>query len=293
VADKTADDDLDLKPADAGAMFRVEMFLTNALLGYWKHLVALVVVVLLGILIWGQYTSWYQSGQRAVTAEIARAVSTLPAPVPYLPELIASGQEVDLAKIEQVGDDLVAIANGATGAARVEGLLLAAELFRMSDKVDKQRSALAAASEDAPGALRYAAESGLANLELAQGEGDAAVKRLRDLAGSEDGFLAEQAMIDLGMAYEQLGRDDEAGKVYDEFLTRFPKSTRTDQVQERKEGLGEAPAPSAPAPEGGAPTEGAPTDGAPAPAEGAPAPAPTEAAPAPGAVPTAPAGGAG
>ena len=45
MADKTAEDDLDLKPAGAGMMFQAEMFFTNTFLGYWKYLVVAGLVI--------------------------------------------------------------------------------------------------------------------------------------------------------------------------------------------------------------------------------------------------------
>jgi tetratricopeptide (TPR) repeat protein len=274
VADKTADDDLDLKPADAGAMFRVEMFLTNTFLGYWKHLLAVVGVVLLGVLAWGQYRDTQRNHQRAYTAQIAQTMAALPADLEQLPEAIAQDPSIDRSKLESVGDDLVAVANGASGTAKSEALLKAAELFRLAGNVEKQRSALTAASSSAPSTLAYAAESGLANLELAQGQGDAAVERLKKLAASQKGFLAEQSTLDLGLALEQLGRKDEAYKVYDDFKTRFKDSPRIDLVDERESRLSSAAAPSgAPAPAPADAPAPAPTD-APAPAAPAPADAP-------------------
>uniref|UniRef100_UPI0025A09F14 hypothetical protein n=1 Tax=Klebsiella pneumoniae TaxID=573 RepID=UPI0025A09F14 len=85
-------------------------------------------------------------------------------------------------------------------------LLDAAEAFRLADKRDKQRAALTAAAEGSTGILAYAAEGGLATLELAEGQGDAAVARLRKLSESQEGYLAEQATIDLGLALEHLGK---------------------------------------------------------------------------------------
>src|SRR5262249_32723999 len=136
------------------------------LLGYWRHLLTLLVLGLVAVLGYGQWSSYHQRAQRAATAEIADALAGLPAPLPALSDAIASGQPVDLAQAEQIGDKIVTIANASNGTARVEGLLTAAELFRVADKTDKQRDALKGASEHGSGMLAYAAESGLANLEL-------------------------------------------------------------------------------------------------------------------------------
>lgn len=232
------EDDLDLKPADAGSLFRAEMFTTNLLLGYWKHLVAAVIVTLLGVLIYGQYVDFHRRSQRTTTSQVATALADLPAELPLLPERIASGQPVDPALLERTGDTLVAIANGASGPAKVEALLQAAELFRLAANPQKQRDALVGASANGQGVLAFAAEGALANLELEQGEGDAAVTRLRGLMAGHDGYLAEQAAIDLGLALEHLSRNDEAGKVYAEFLTKWPDSPRADVVRQRQALLG-------------------------------------------------------
>ncbi|MEQ1501622.1 MAG: tetratricopeptide repeat protein [Myxococcota bacterium] len=267
MADKTADDDLELKPADAGAMFRVEMFTTNVLLGYWKYFVGAVVIILISILVYGQWNDYTRRTQRAATASIAEKLGELPAELPLLSESLANGETLDLPKIEAVGHDLVAIANGASGPARIEALLSAAELFRVAGKPDDQRSALNTAAAEGSGILGYAANGGLANLELAQNEGDAAVARLKALSQSQKGYLAEQATIDLGLALEHLGRKDEASAVYAEFMTRFPDSPRAEQVKMRQDRVaGAAPIP-------------APADGAPAPADGTVPAAPGEAAP--------------
>lgn len=269
MAENTAEDDLELKPADAGAMFRVEMFTTNFLLGYWKHIVATVVVILVSILVFGQYQDYHRRTQRSTTAQIANALGELPDSLPQLSALIANGEAVDAAKLEATGDQIVAVADDASGTARVEGYLAAAEVFRLADKPDKQRAALNTAAEDGAGILGYAAQGGLATLELAEGQGDAAVERLRKLSQTQDGFLAEQAMIDLGLALEHLGKNADAATVYNDFLTRFPDSPRADEVKERQSrvaagpGTPAAPAGDAPAPAGDAPAvDAAPEGGA-------------------------------
>lgn len=234
MAENAAEDDLELKPADAGAMFRVEMFATNFLLGYWKHIVAIAVMVLVSILVYGQYRDFHRRTQRSTTAQISGALGELPDSLPMLSARIANGEPVDPTELEGVGDKLLAIAGEASGPARVEGYLSAAEVFRLADKTDKQRTALEAAVEDGEGILGYAAEGGLATLELAQSQGDAAVERLRTLSKTQQGYLAEQATIDLGLALEHLGKKADAAAVYADFETRFPDSPRLGEVKERQ-----------------------------------------------------------
>ncbi|MCB9686921.1 MAG: tetratricopeptide repeat protein [Alphaproteobacteria bacterium] len=227
-------DDLELKTADAGTAFRAEMFATQILLGYWKHALAAVIIALILILGWGQYRDMHRRSQRSTTARIAETMSKLPEPLPALAESVASGEEVDAAKIEAVGDELVGLADGSSGTASVEARITAAEAFRLAGKPDKQRAALENAS-GASGVLAYAVESELANLDLEQGLGDSAVARLEKLSTSQSGFLAEQAAIDLGLAYEHLGRGADAAKVYASFMERFPNSPRIEGVRVRQQ----------------------------------------------------------
>ena len=230
------EDDLDLKPADAGALFKAEMWATNAILGYWKHLLVVLVIGLLCFLFYGQYTTHVQRIQRGFTSMTAEIEATLPDTFDVLGQQIATGAvEIEPAELEQAGDKLVAVADQASGTAKTEALLKAAELFRLADADEKRRSALQQASVDARGVLLFAAEGALANLELELQEGDAAVQRLRGLMEKESGFLAEQATLDLGLALEQLERDDEAIKVYDDFLQRWPASSRIDEVRQRRD----------------------------------------------------------
>jgi hypothetical protein len=232
VAD-TIQDDLELKPARAGAAFRAEMFVTDFALRYWKHAVAIVAVLLLSVLGYGQYTQYTVREQRRAAAEIAEALSKLEGPLPYIASQLAQGEVVDLVKVEAVGDELAAIANGATGTAAAEARMSAAEAFRLAGNKAKQREALTRASPDAEGVLAWSVESALANLDLEEQKGDDAVAHLEKLSKGA-GFLAEIATLDLGLAYESLARPADAARVYADFLTRFPTSTRTDEVKARQ-----------------------------------------------------------
>ena len=228
------DDDLDLKPADAGALFRAEMWATNAILGYWKHLLAVLIVGLLCFLFYGQYQSYVQRTQRAATSMISDVEAELPAPLQILAAQSAAGiLEIDAEELTDIGDRLTEVGRIANPPAKTEALLKAAEVFRIAGASDQRRAALQLAAEGAEGVLRFAVEGALADLELEVGEGDAAVDRLKALMEGE-GFLAQQAALDLGLALEQLDRSDEAVEIYDEFMHRWPDSARTDQVRERR-----------------------------------------------------------
>ncbi|MBN2800574.1 MAG: hypothetical protein JXX28_15640 [Deltaproteobacteria bacterium] len=243
---------------DAGLAFRVEMWFNNVFLGYWKHFVAAVALVLFGILIYGQYTTWYQGQQRQASQQIAdteralykdlvksqpeehraqirRMLPNLPAYLMNIPL-----EDAQLPLVTQSADALAAIGQGAAGTEGVEAWLQAAELYRLAGQTEKQREALTAASARAKGPLLYGAQGGLANLEISAGEGDAAIQRLSALSTALDGYLAEQATLDLAMTQQHFGHDTDARHTYEGFLTKWPTSLRVDEVRGRLDHLSAA-----------------------------------------------------
>lgn len=231
------EEDLQLAPADAGVAFKAEMAVTNFLLGYWKHLLATIALVLFSILLYSQYRDWNQRSQRELSARLAEAQRDLPASVVELPEMMQFGG-VQPELLASTADRVMAVARDGRGTMAVEGLLEAAELYRLAGKPAEQRAALEEAAGQAKGVLRYAAIGALANLDLEEGQGDEAVSRLRELMSGYDGFLAQRAALDLGMALEHLGRGPEAAQVYSEFLQKWPNSPATSEVQARTQRLG-------------------------------------------------------
>jgi tetratricopeptide (TPR) repeat protein len=236
VADEPGKVDLDLGPEDAGVAFRIEMWATDTLMRWWRELIGAVVLVLLGVLVYGQYQSMVQQGQRSTTSSIADVETELSAP---LIELAASkagltGQALDEAKTADAAAKLLAISESASGTAQVEAALKAAELFRLTGNAENRRKALNLAAEGSEGVLRYAALSGLATLDLEEGQSDAALGRYRELQHADD-FLARRATLDLAATLEAIERPGEAVKAYEEYLTRWPQAADRDDVQARRD----------------------------------------------------------
>ena len=212
---------------DAGAAFRAEMALQNAILGYWKHVVAIVAIGLLGVLIYGQYQSWAQAQQRGFADAIAAAQSDLPRVPPQGPS------DDDKQVMIGVADRLAEVGSGAWGIGRVEAYLFAAEIYRAAGASAQQRTALEAVADEARGPMRFAVIGALANLDLEEDKGDSAIARLRSLTEGDDAYLSEQATLDLALALEHLGRLDEAKQAYDGFLQRWPESPRAETARTR------------------------------------------------------------
>ncbi|MEN0064482.1 MAG: tetratricopeptide repeat protein [Myxococcota bacterium] len=230
------EDDLEFQQADAGLLFRTEMWVTNAFLGYWPYLLGGVVVILLCFLLYGQYSAWVVSDQRASSQAIYEQIDDLPSlerigPGRAFGQALPEGTDLAerASKLEEVAEE-------SRATARVEALLKAAELYRLADDAEAQRKVLEKAEGDANGVLAYGVQTSLANLELEAGDGDAAITRLRKLADRSDA-LGQQATLDLGRALETLDRDEEARKVYENFEEQWPDSSRLDEVRERKKAV--------------------------------------------------------
>jgi tetratricopeptide (TPR) repeat protein len=235
--DLTDEEDLTLEPQQAGLAFKAEMWAMDTLLGYWPYLLGAIAVVLGCVFFYGQYTNYVTTQQRASAKAIAKIEAKLPDRVSSLAIRGMTGQD------PVSPEDLVASAQKleaveASGPARAEAMLKAAELYRIAEKPGDQRRVLEAAIGAADGVLAFTAESAVANLDLEAGDNDAAVTRLRRLTTEYDGYLAEQALLDLGLVLEQLGKPEEARAVYDDFLTRFAESPRAEEAENRKAGLG-------------------------------------------------------
>lgn len=241
---------------DAGIMFRAEMAATNMFFGYWKVGAAMIVAGLVVALAWGQYTTWYQARQQATADRIATVQTELyetlvasrtPAEQTVIHEQIPNltmylmrvpVEEDSFGDLKGAAARLDTIGSQSGGTAQVEAYLFAAELYRYAGATAESRASLEAASAHARGPLRYAAEGGIANLELEAGESDAAFARLEALSLDLDGYLAEQALFDLGIAQEHLDEDAAARATYQSFVERFPESTLTEQVEDRLSHMG-------------------------------------------------------
>ena len=231
-------EELALPDQDAGALFRTEMAITNFFLGAWKQLLAVVALGLVLTLVYGQYSNWHRGQQRKASAEISEVMRKLPERIDptNMPDDVRQ-------QLEQGAVSLEAIGAANSPPVSVEAYLQATEIFRRLDLKESQRRALTAAAPDAEGPLRYAVDGALANLDLEEDNGDAALGRLRKLSTELDGFLAQQAMIDLGLALEHLERSDEATAVYTDFAAKYPNSTLLDEAKTRYAALNPDAAP--------------------------------------------------
>ena len=221
------DSDLELEPVDAGLIFRAEMAATNAFMGYWKHLLAFLIIILLGVLFFGQYRAWYQNHQRDASHGIFEIEQGL----------ARTATDVEFGA---AADELAGLAATASGTARAEAQLKAVELYRNSGNAVRQREVLNEMLEDElEGVLGFAARSAMANLEMEEGNQEAAVGHLSWVYENADTFLSEQAGMDLGVMHEHQKQIDEARALYTDMLAVMLDGPRREKVEERLAGLEE------------------------------------------------------
>ena len=232
------DDDLMLAPADAGTAFRAEMAATNFFMGYWKHILAVLITGLVMIFIYGQIRQYGIYKQRVTAQQIAEVERDLPTAIANLPALKMQGGLPPAEDLEAAAAQLNAIASASSGTAKVEALLKASELYRLSGADEARKTALVSAAEHADGLLMFAAESALASMELDAGEGDAALARFKKLAASNDAFLAQEASIELGRTYRILERDSDAQQTLSDFLAKWPNAPRAAEVERMRAEIG-------------------------------------------------------
>jgi tetratricopeptide (TPR) repeat protein len=64
-------------------------------------------------------------------------------------------------------------------------------------------------------------------------ENEKAISLFHEISDSSEGFIKESSLFDLGLTYEQVNKNDEAIRVYTDFIENYPASRLIDKVQER------------------------------------------------------------
>lgn len=240
VADQQEDEDLQFHTADAGVAFRTEMAATNFLIGYWKHVLAVMILGLISLVIFDQIRTASTNAQRETSAQIAKVERDLPVPIYMVPVAKLQGSEgLDDDALRAAAVALATIGQDSSGVGAAEAHLKAAELYRVVGDNAERRTQLEAAQGSAKGVLSFSVESALATLDIEDGDVDAGIQRYRGLMADSDAYLAQQAALELGTALEALGRQGEAGEVYANFLTRWPDAATADEVRIRQSRAGD------------------------------------------------------
>ncbi|TVQ93169.1 MAG: hypothetical protein EA397_05185 [Deltaproteobacteria bacterium] len=272
------DDDLTLPKTDAGLLFRLEMWATNVLLGYWWVGVAAVVIILAAVGIYGIYDNQTTQTQRELATRTESAIRKIDralidrravreyyeqtgtrllwAPgyddmeirypitmqVPLEIMMIEFGlEDVDPEPILiEVADELMVIArDGGASAGGAQAALHAAELYRLAEQHEPRRAALDKARQARQSVHRFSAELALAQLELSAGNLDAAEAILRPWIKPQHGFFGQHAALQLARAYRRADRKGDAIATLQELQQIWPASVFADDIDDEYQAMGE------------------------------------------------------
>lgn len=230
-------------PPEEDALFRLQMAVSDAILGYWKYAVGALGVVLLGAAVYGGVTSYQTSRTRDDYEAVARVDYRMPkiedAARYGLAPMDDPADTQRMADLTEGGRRFLAAGDDASGTAAVYAYMKAADAFRRARQPDQQLQALQKAwGVGAEGLPAFSAGSALATAQLDAGKPDDALATLRAMVGSTDGLYAEEALVSLAGLQADLGRSDDAKATIQEFRTRFPESPRAANIAAVESRLG-------------------------------------------------------
>lgn len=87
--------------------------------------------------------------------------------------------------------------------------------------------------EDSPSLYRSLALQSLGFAYQHKKEYEKALARLRELAAMKENFLKGESILAQAQIYEEMGKDEEAIKAYKDFLSEFPESSESIQIERR------------------------------------------------------------
>ena len=216
-------------------LFKGQMAVANFFLGYWKHGLALLGVVLVVAFFFGMYRNHTRDTQREIQAGMARVERTLPADDRSLPigplDDPADTERAD--KLVKAAQGFQAVAEQGQGVGAAMAWIRAAEVWQRARRPeDSQRAWQKAHEVGAPDMVGWAAAAGLAASYADAGKVDEAAALYRSFADTAQGPIAEEALLDLGTLYLDAGRNAESVAVLQEFTQKHPDSVLLSQVAE-------------------------------------------------------------
>jgi tetratricopeptide (TPR) repeat protein len=218
--------DAPLAGAEQDVLFRAQMTVANTLLGYWKHGVTALFVLLGASLVIGQWLTYKVDVQKDGQAALARIDLKMPTLDPMtrmgLAPMDDPNDPARMALLATNAAEYEALAASAKGTASSMAWMRAAEAWRRAGQMDKAKAAYLKVQGD--GVVGFSGATGVAALAADSGDVDGAVTALQPYAAATEGFLAQQALIEIAAIYEGAGRAADARTTLQDLQKRFPTS---------------------------------------------------------------------
>lgn len=220
-------------PVEQDALFRLQMAVSDFVLGNAKYAGYLVGIVLLGALIYGVTTSYLHSRAEGEFEAIAAVEHRMPKQ--SRAAMFGIEKETDdpakVADLQEGARRFEAAAKDAHGSASVYAWLQAADAWERSGNAEARMAAIEAATKvgdkDLPG---FSADSAWAGALIDAGRTEEGLGVYRTMAGKYQGFYAERSLLMLAEAQLAAGKAAEARLTVDELKSRFPSSPRAASI---------------------------------------------------------------
>ncbi len=227
-----------ITPADqeADLFFKVQMQLAHWVYGYWKQGLAGIGAVLFLTLVVGQTSTCLRDQQREGAAAMAAVERAMPEPSPLAQYGLAPLDDLSdpehVARLEQAAQSFEDVAVDSTRLASAEAWLRAGNTWARAGNDERAAAAFAKAYDaDRGGIYTYSAGNRLAMIHREAGRLDQAAELFREMSRDLDGYLAEQALLDLMAMRLDQGDSEAIQRLAGEFRARFDSSPRLEQVQ--------------------------------------------------------------
>lgn len=213
-------------------IFRLQVAVSEFFVGNARNFGIAVIVVLLGIGLYGAWEGW----QKSKAEDAFGAIATIDYKMPKAAEmseigLVPADDPNDAARLANVrkGAELYEeAAKTDSGTAAVYAWAKAAETWtRLGENtraLDAWKAAHDVGADELPG---FVAATGYAAALADAGRGDDAIGVLRTYSAAAKDFYAEESLIRLAQLQADAGKTADAQLVIDEFRRRFPDSPRT------------------------------------------------------------------
>ncbi len=216
-------------------LFRAEMKVRDLMLGYWKHGLLALGLVLIASLFVGLWRGYAQGAAREGSAALAAIDRDQPEPDQLaLMGLKPLDDPADTERMKLLADLAAryeAAARDTRGASASAGLLKAADSWRRAGN-DEEAGRLYKELAGESGVFGVAGLNGMAAIALEAGKPDEALVSLRKLADSSKGIHAEYALMDMLRVETDRGNTAAAAALVEEFKLRFGNSPRMMEVLE-------------------------------------------------------------
>jgi tetratricopeptide (TPR) repeat protein len=220
-----------LAEEEQDVLFKTQMAIANFFLGYWKHMLGVLGVGLLGVLVYGFWSDYTRSQQQEIHQKVAEVESQLPKELRYQHEIgfpIIPGDDdpEGASKLTTAGGEIQALADASDGAGATYARLRAASLWEAGGRPDISSTILEqAAVDDVDGILSWSAKARLAASKAAGGDVDGAAAIYQSISSESEDAISQEAMYRLGQLYHDAGRNDEAVSVWQGYISAYPADT--------------------------------------------------------------------